>query len=301
MVEINRVDDKLHWFDLEPCDTPEFVSPYLILDERIAVIETGPACGHDRMLEALNAAGIEPAQVDWILPTHIHLDHAGGTGHLVAACPNARVLVHPKGLPHLVKPTLLWKGSVKVLGPVAQAYGPPRPIAPERVVEAFDGMVMDLGQTALRVLFTPGHASHHLCYHERRRGWLFSGDAAGLHYAALDAAVPVTPPPYRHDRQLVTLERMNQLSPRLLCYTHFGPRDDAKGRLKQAMSEYAGWMACAGDAVGSGIKIEDAYPLLLAQYPLAKAVQDINDTRFPQKDTIFNSLEGMMAYINQKS
>lgn len=297
MVELHHVDNELQWFDLEPCETPDFVSPYLILDEKIAIVETGPASGHQRLLEALETAGIEPTQVDWILPTHIHLDHAGGAGHLARVCPNARVLLHPKGLPHLVKPTILWKGSVKVLGEVARAYGPPQPFAPEQAVEATDGQRIELGQTNLEVHFTPGHASHHLSYFEPDRGWLFSGDAAGLYYEELEAAIPVTPTPYRHDQQLESLAKMSGLDPRLLCYTHFGPREPADQRLEQVTDEYRAWMTIVRDGMTTGASQMGTYERLLMERPVTKAIQKLNDSRFPQKETILHSLEGMLAYI----
>ncbi len=300
MADIHRVDEILHWFDLGPCDTPEFVSPYIILDEQVAIVETGPACGHGRLVEVLDELGLELSQVDWILPTHIHLDHGGGAGHLASVCPNAQVLLHPIGLPHLLDPERLWSGSLKVLGEVARAYGKPMPLGRDRVMEAFDGQIIELGRTELNVHFTPGHASHHLSYFEPDRGWLFSGDAAGLSYSKLDAAIPVTPPPYRHDRQLTSLARLMDLDPDLLCYTHFGPQEMAAQRLKQVEGEYLTWITHAIRAVELRLEVEDAFGQFLASHRLAKAVQKINEVRFPQKETILHSIEGMMRYSEWK-
>ncbi len=298
LVDIHKVDGNLNWFDLEPCDTPEFVSIYVILDEKVAIIETGPACGHERLIEGLKAAGTTPADVDWILPTHIHLDHGGGAGHLAAVCPNARVLLHPRGLTHLVDPSRLWAGSMKVLGEVAQAYGPPRPIAPDQALEATDDMTLDLGSTSLRVLFTPGHASHHLCYHEPSRGWLFTGDSAGLFYQQIDAAVPVSPTPYRHDRQMETLERLRETGPGLLCYSHFGPRSSATERLARVHAKYRSWMALARKGYDQGADLQTIHRQLMAHHPDAAATEQINADRFPQRDTHLRSLEGMIGYCD---
>ena len=148
MVELHRLRDGVWWFDLRPNGVPEFISTYILVDEKIAIVEPGPACGVARLLEALAALDIAPGAVDWLLPSHIHLDHFGGGGQLLAACPNAVALVHPRGLRHVREPARLWEGARHVLGTVAEAYGAPAPLPPERSRAVEDGEAVELVHTA---------------------------------------------------------------------------------------------------------------------------------------------------------
>src|SRR5690606_23693744 len=139
---------------------------------------------------ALEAAGLTPADVDWLILTHVHLDHAGGAGELMACLPNARLVVHPRGARHMIDPSKLWAGALAVYGEeeMQRSYGTLRPIPAERVVEAPDGHVVELAGRALRCLDTPGHARHHNAIHDEPSGCVFTGDTFGLSYRELDSA-----------------------------------------------------------------------------------------------------------------
>lgn len=168
-----------------------FDAAYLVLDGgRAAFVDTGTHFAVPRLLAALDALGVARSAVDWIIPTHVHLDHAGGVGTLAAALPAARVAVHPRGARHLVEPDKLWAGATEVYGAdeMARSYGQVTPVAAERVQETSDGMLITVGARPLRVADTPGHAKHHHClWDARTRGW-FTGDTFGLSYREFDTA-----------------------------------------------------------------------------------------------------------------
>jgi glyoxylase-like metal-dependent hydrolase (beta-lactamase superfamily II) len=152
--------------------------------DEYALIETGTARSVDNILATLGALGIDRQQLRYIIPTHVHLDHAGGAGQLMTLCAQAELLIHPRGARHMIDPTRLVASSREVYGPelFARLYGNIQPVEPKRVRELADGETVSLGQRKLTVRHTRGHADHHFClFDHASRGW-FSGDMFGISY-----------------------------------------------------------------------------------------------------------------------
>jgi len=210
---------------------PQFDAAYLLVEQgRAAVIDTGTNAAVPRILAALAAQGLAPADVDWVIPTHIHLDHAGGAGLLMRELPAARLLVHPRGARHLVDPSQLMAAVRAVYGEevVRRDYGELVPVPAERVVVAEDGMVVQLAGRPLRVLDTPGHARHHLCLWDEASRACFTGDTLGVSYRefrnerwhyALPSSSPVQYDPVALH---ASVARLLALQPAFACITHFG-------------------------------------------------------------------------------
>ncbi|MGN6706496.1 MAG: MBL fold metallo-hydrolase [Rhodanobacter sp.] len=218
---------------------PRFDAAYLIVEGgRGAFIDCGTNFAVPRMLAALGDAGITAAAVDWLILTHVHLDHAGGAGELIARLPNAKLVVHPRGARHMIDPSVLWAGASAVYGEsvMEQTYGRLRPIPAERVVEAADGHVVDLAGRALRCLDTPGHARHHNAIHDARANVCFTGDVFGLSYRDFDTAqgpfiLPTTSPVQFDPEALhASIDRLVALRPQAMYLTHYG-RVEEVGRL----------------------------------------------------------------------
>lgn len=210
---------------------PHFDASFLVVDGgRAAFIDTGTTYALPLLLGALDALGIARDAVDWVIPTHVHLDHAGGAGALMRALPSARMLVHPRGARHMIDPKALWEGATAVYGPeeMARAYGEVVPVAADRVVETREGMEVLLGARTLAFADTPGHARHHHCiWDERTRGW-FTGDCFGLSYPELATAggpwmLPTsTPVQFEPEVLMATIERLLARRPHWIYLTHFG-------------------------------------------------------------------------------
>jgi glyoxylase-like metal-dependent hydrolase (beta-lactamase superfamily II) len=149
-----------------------------------ALIESGTCHSVPRVLAALQEADIVPEQVKWLLLTHVHLDHAGGAGALMQVLPQATLLVHPRGLRHMVDPSRLWAGTIAVYGEAfaRAAYGQLLPVDEQRIQAASDGLQLALGARTLEVMDAPGHARHHVCYFDSLSRCWFTGDAFGLSY-----------------------------------------------------------------------------------------------------------------------
>lgn len=202
----------------------------LIEQGRAAVIDTATAHAAPRILAALAERGVAPAQVDYVVLTHVHLDHAGGAGTLMALCPNARLTVHPRGARHMIDPSRLMAATVAIYGAEATArvYGRVLPVPAHRVIETAEGARLSLAGRALEFFDAPGHARHHVVVRDTRSGELFAGDSFGLSYRALDrggrASVFPTTSPSQFDPGALhaTLDRMLALAPVAVYVAHFG-------------------------------------------------------------------------------
>ncbi|MFT7721893.1 MAG: MBL fold metallo-hydrolase [Roseateles sp.] len=210
---------------------PRFDAAYLLVqDGRAAFIDTGTNHAVPRLLAALDALGLARDAVDWVIPTHVHLDHAGGTGLLMEALPNARALVHPRGLRHLVDPKALWLGALAVYGEaeMQRSYGKLVPVPAGRAEASSDGQLIHLAGRPLRLIDTPGHARHHhAVWDEASRSW-FTGDTFGLSYREFDVdgrawVLPTTTPvQFDPDALKATVARLLAARPLAMLVTHYG-------------------------------------------------------------------------------
>jgi len=214
---------------------------------RAAIIDSGTNDSVPLVMRALAELGLPPDAVDWLVLTHVHLDHAGGAGALLAQLPRARVLVHPRGAPHLVDPARLESATIAVYGEPAfrRLYGALVPVPAERLHQTRDGERVRLGPSELGILHTPGHALHHQVLVEPEAGAVFTGDTFGLSYRELDTAagafiVPTTTPTQFDPQQLVaSVRRIVELGPASLYLTHFG-RVTGAARLGAALCTQIG-------------------------------------------------------------
>lgn len=210
---------------------PKRAACYLIQDgDELALIDNGTNHTLPRILAAIAAIGATPEQMQWVIPTHVHLDHAGGTGAVMQACPNATLVVHPKGAPHMLDPSRLTAGAIAVYGDEAFArdFGILQAVPEERAILAEDGQIFTLGQRQLTFIHTPGHANHHGCIHDDASGFLFTGDTFGLGYTEFEhngrrlVVATTTPVAFDPEGWFQSLEHMLALAPSSVCLTHFG-------------------------------------------------------------------------------
>jgi glyoxylase-like metal-dependent hydrolase (beta-lactamase superfamily II) len=225
---------------------PRFDACFLVVENgRAAFIETGVNSGVPRLLAALEAHGLGRDAVDYVIPTHVHLDHAGGSGLLMQELPSAKLVVHPRGARHLIDPSVLVEGARAVYGAevVARDYGDLVPVPAERVMTTTDGMVLELGGRPLRFADTPGHARHHNCiWDEVSRGW-FTGDTFGIVYPDLHTPrgpyiVPATAPVHFDPTALhETVARLLAQRPEVMYLTHYGAVHDAETLAVQFLAQ----------------------------------------------------------------
>ncbi len=204
---------------------------HLLIDNgRAAFVDCGIASSVPLLLAALEQAGLAPEAVDWVCPTHVHLDHAGGAGQLMAVLPNATCVVHPRGARHLIDPAKLIAGSVAVYGEARfrEIYGEVAAIDPARVLIVEDGSRLALGRRELEFIHTEGHAKHHYCVIDLERSAIVSGDTLGISYRCFDTDegafvfATTTPIQFDPDAWLKSLDRIERYGLQAAYLTHFG-------------------------------------------------------------------------------
>ncbi|MGH1537283.1 MAG: MBL fold metallo-hydrolase [Gammaproteobacteria bacterium] len=204
---------------------------YLMVEnDRAAFIDTGTSHSVPYLLETLKLKNLSVEDVDYIIPTHVHLDHAGGAGLLMSKLPNAKLVIHPRGAQHMIDPEKLVSGTVAVYGEenFKRLYGEIIPIDEQRVMVAKDEDEIQLANRTLKFLDTPGHARHHFCVYDEMSNSFFTGDTFGLSYKELDDEngafiLPTTTPvQFEPDAWQNTLTRMLDHQPNNMYLTHFG-------------------------------------------------------------------------------
>lgn len=213
---------------------PGLASCYLIQSAgKAALIDTGTARTTDNILQLLELLDIDRSQVRYVIPTHVHLDHAGGSGQLMAQLPQAELVIHPFGARHMVDPGKIAAGSSEVYGEAEfkRQFVELLPIPEERVIEADDGMRIRLGTRELTCLDTPGHARHHICIWDSESRGIFTGDTFGIAYPELCTEqgpfmfLPSTPVQFDPDDWHRTIDRLMDLNPARCYLTHYGSVD----------------------------------------------------------------------------
>jgi len=240
----------------------ELVACYLVQGgEEYALIETGTHNTVPRILAVLVQRRIRPEQVKYVIPTHVHLDHAGGVGGLMQCLPQATVLVHPKGARHLIEPGKLKAGAIAVYGETefAKVYGDIMPVASSRVRSMEDGSEAWLGDRRLVFLDTPGHARHHFCVFDPASQGIFTGDTFGLAYPALTTAqgpfiIPTTTPvQFEPEALQASIRRLLALQPERMYLTHYGVVENPQvlgERLLRQVEDYVALALAAREAGG---------------------------------------------------
>lgn len=210
---------------------PGIASIYLMThDSKVSIIETGTAHSIPYVMSALEELGFTKDDVEYVIPTHIHLDHAAGAGELIDLCPNAQLVIHPRGAAHMINPEKLEAGTMAVYGEekYRALYGALKPIPEERVIVADDNFELDFNGRTLRFIDTPGHALHHFCIYDSLSNGIFTGDSFGLAYKELRSSqgeflfATTTPVHFDPDAMLNTIERLLSFNPKAMYLTHFG-------------------------------------------------------------------------------
>jgi glyoxylase-like metal-dependent hydrolase (beta-lactamase superfamily II) len=284
---------------------PGITAGFLLPGERPARIETGPAKVADAVAAGVAGAGLDPADLAFIVLSHIHLDHAGGVGDLVRAFPNATVVVHPAGARHLVDPERLLASSARVYGPLMDTvYGGLTPVEAARIRAAEDGETLDLGGRRLELLHAPGHAKHHLVAFEPDLGALFAGDGVGVLLPSSGVLRPATPPPdFDRDLAVQSLRRFADRRPAHLVLTHFGPIGPPAERLAEAEAKLLRWCEtaeAAAEAHGTGVELDHIEAALRERFEQEEGHEASDPDRFELLNSYRSNAAGLLRWIQQR-
>lgn len=285
--------------DTMTAGVPGLVASYLIRGERSALVDAGYPTSANTVLSELRALDDKRWQVDYLIPTHVHLDHAGGVGYLAKEMPVARVLVSEHGAKHVIDPTQLIQSAAGLFGNEVMAmFGDPIPVPNERVEAIREACDLDLGAgKRLKVFWTPGHAWHHMSVFLENERLLITGDAVGLHNPNFDIPIPATPPPgFDAAHYMSTLERFMGMNPAGLLLPHFGPLgENPKAFLETNLDMAKAWVSRAFEAVKRGESLDAIFEFFITDATNRSGKQLEEIPEYVSK-TIMLSAMGCLAY-----
>ena len=241
-----------------------------------AVLETGTTHSVPLLKQLLVERNIAPEQVRYVIPTHVHLDHAGGAGAMMAAFPRAQLLIHPRGARHMAEPGRLIAAAKSVYGDeiFRELYGEIKAVDPGRIRSMLDGEIVSLAGRQLEFRHTRGHAEHHFCvWDATSKGW-FSGDMFGVSYSWFrfpggDFVLPsTTPSQFDPDTYLASLELLGSYKPQRMYLTHYGELEYSLAkaqRLAQQIEAYCKFAAVEADAIELQQRLGDSAVDLMRQ------------------------------------
>lgn len=247
---------------------PGRVACYLVKGEKAALVDAGHATSAGTVISSLQSIDGARPQVDYLIPTHVHLDHAGAVGHLARAMPTAQVLVDERGAKHMIDPAKLIQHQEHFWGQQSlSVFGTPIGVPRDRVTPVVGPHRVDLGSgKRLTLLRTPGHAPHHLSVLIEDARLLIAGDAVGLRYPEFDMPIPVAPPPSFDERQfLESLTRIIALNPHGLLLPHFGPKfENVHDFLRSSVQTIRRWGSRILEQVQTGEPLNAVFEFLIS-------------------------------------
>jgi glyoxylase-like metal-dependent hydrolase (beta-lactamase superfamily II) len=252
------VSDKVYLLDTHALGNPGTVAVYVLKGSKVALVDCGYASSYEVILEELSEIGISPSEVRYLIPTHVHLDHAGGAGHLLKHMPKAELIAHERAVPHLVDPTRLVQSAASIFGEeMVRSYGPPIPINQERITAVGQEMHLDLGGLSITAMYAPGHAPHEISILVEEEKLLLSADAVGIVYPSIATMIPTTPPPSLDPLKLAeTVSKLAQLDYKKLLVPHYGVRDDVVNVLETTKNKTEGWLSQVRELRKNGVSLD---------------------------------------------
>jgi glyoxylase-like metal-dependent hydrolase (beta-lactamase superfamily II) len=294
------IDTKMHGGD-------GITAAFLLRGRQTALIETGPKSSYPVVRAALDDLGVD--RLDWIVVTHIHLDHAGAAGTLARDFPEATVAVHRVGAPHLVSPAKLWASAGRIYGDeMDRLWGGIDPIPEERIRSLDDGDEIDLGDRILQAVDTPGHARHHHTLIDDVTGIAFCGDALGVRLPDVGVVRPATPPPEFHlEDTIKSIERLRAIAPTALWLTHFGAsnrgRDalDVEAACDAAVMSLRKWEEWVRGARASSTDLDEVTAEVRnrARSEMESAIAPEDSQRMEKTTSYRMNVSGYMRYIDK--
>ncbi len=250
-------------------DLPSSSLIYFVVGDETALIEIGPAAVLPDVLDAIHRIGYDPMQLAYTIPTHIHLDHAGGVGTLAKQIPKMQVIAHQRGAPHLIDPSKLIEGTKQAFGEnFEKVHGPIVPVPDGQVHVAKEGELILLGNRELKIYEAPGHAPHHICIYDVRTKGIFSGEALGA--PEIETAMVLTVAGFNLDAALETIDKLSKLDLKSVYCSNVGVCQEPSKLIESVRANTKSY----GDIILNGLKEGEEREQIaqkLEEYQIARA------------------------------
>jgi glyoxylase-like metal-dependent hydrolase (beta-lactamase superfamily II) len=296
-----KVSDRVYLLDTYALGQPSTVSAFLIKGPKPTLVDCGYSSSYENVLSGLAEVGVMPSDIRYVVPTHVHLDHAGAAGRLLREMPNAEVIAHERSVPHLVDPTRLIESSTKVFGKaIMELYGTPEPIPAERITAVGKEASLDLGGgLTATLMYAPGHAPHQISMMLDDSKALLTADAVGIVYPGLKALIPTTPPPSFDPKQLVaTVGSLKQTTPSELLVPHFGTRKDVEWVFDQTAELVERWVEQVRGLWKKGMSLDEASEVMEKGILEEARVQDLP---IYARVSVRTSVMGIIRYLEKST
>jgi glyoxylase-like metal-dependent hydrolase (beta-lactamase superfamily II) len=294
-----KVSERVYMLDTYALGQPGTVGAYLVKGPKPTLVDCGYASSYENVLSGLAEAGVMPTDVRYLVPTHVHLDHAGAAGRLLREMPNAEVIAHERSVPHLIDPARLVESSTKVFGKaIMELYGAPEPIQAGRITAVGKEAHLDLGDGLTATLMhTPGHAPHQISVLLDDTKALITADAVGIVYPGMKALIPTTPPPSFNPSELTsTVGALRQTTPAELLVPHFGARRDVDWVFDRTVELVQRWVEQVKGLWKQGMPLD-----LVSDKMEGEVMKDagINELNIYAKVSIRTSVMGIIHYLDK--
>ena len=285
-----KLDDRIYLIDGFDLDVANRTGTYVIQEEALTLIETGPSPSVKYIKAGLAALGHALDEIKYIIVTHIHLDHAGGAGLLLRECPNATIIVHPRGERHLINPKKLAAGARAVYGDsFSELFDPIVPVPEDRLLVKGEGDILEIGPNCtLEFWDTPGHAKHHISIYDPISNGMFTGDTVGVRYEQLvpngvDLFLPSTSPNHFNPNDMeASIKRIRDKNLDRIYFGHFGMTQN----IEEALNQVQSWLEVFME-VGEQTVIEGKGCDVISQRLLTKIQEHLREKGIPDEHEVY--------------
>ncbi len=292
----------IHPIDLHFLDVPQAIAAYVIeTTEGPVLVETGPYSTYENLTIALQSLGYTPGDVQQVLLTHIHFDHAGAAWKLAEQ--GATIYVHPLGVPHLANPDKLWNSAKRIYqDDMDRLWGDMRPIPEAQLRELAHEETLTIGDTTITAHHTPGHAVHHIAY--QLGGVVFTGDVGGVRINGNMVEPPCPPPDINVEDWQQSIKLLRGLSPEKLYLTHFGGVDDVELHLDRLDKQLINWADWVREKLDTEPSVEAITPDFVAYVKNQLRAQGASEELIKQYEAAnpsWMSVAGLVRYWKKKA
>lgn len=310
-----KINDRIFLIDDFDLNRKERTGTYVILEKELTIVETSASPSIPYILSGLKQLHIDPIDIKYIIVTHIHLDHAGGAGLLLQHCPNAKVVVHPKGARHIIDPSRLIAGARAVYGEKFDSlFDPILPIPEQKILIKNDGDTLKISDSCtLTFLDTPGHANHHFSIYDPISNGIFTGDTIGVFYPELkhdgiELYLPSTSPnQFNPDYMLQSLEKIEKLNVDYVYFGHYG----ASSNIQEISQQIRKWLPLFVEVGNKGMAIQSSLSEKVeaaTQALFALVTEYLSEKQIPNDHSVYEIIKidlpvcamGLIDYLSKK-